>query len=132
MTTIRQHAAAYLAMRRQLGFKLTTFGQKLMSFVAYLERTDAPVLTTAAAVAWATETPRSTDPVHWSRRLMVVRIFARHLHVLEPATDVPPMMSCPTTTGGCPRICSPPPRWPPCSTRRTSSARSFALAPREP
>jgi len=92
-TTIRQHAAAYLAMRRRLGFKLTTFGQKLMSFVGSLERTDAPVppvLTTAAAVAWATDTPRSTDQVHWSRRLMVVRIFARHLQLLEPATEVPP------------------------------------------
>jgi integrase len=92
MTTLRQRAEAYLAMRRRLGFKLTTFGQKLMSFVGYLERTDVPVLTTttAAAVAWAIETPRSTDPVHWSRRLMVVRVFARHLHALEPATDVPP------------------------------------------
>ena len=49
MTTIRQHAAAYLAMRRQLGFKLTTFGQKLMSFVAYLERMDVPVLTTRSS-----------------------------------------------------------------------------------
>ncbi|TAK36001.1 MAG: integrase [Chloroflexota bacterium] len=90
MTTIRQHAEAYLAMRRRLGFKLTTFSHKLMSFVSYLERMDAPVLTTAAAVAWATDTPRSTDQVHWSRRLMVVRIFARHLQLLEPATEVPP------------------------------------------
>jgi integrase/recombinase XerD len=90
MTSIRQHAEAYLLMRRRLGFKLTTFGQKLMSFVGYLERLDAPVLTTAAAVAWATDTPHSTDPVHWCRRLMVVRIFARHLHALEPATEVPP------------------------------------------
>lgn len=90
MTTIRQHAEAYLAMRRRLGFKLTTFGQKLMSFVSYLERTDVRVLTGAAAVAWAMDTPRSTDQVHWSRRLMVVRIFARHLQLLEPATEVPP------------------------------------------
>ncbi len=132
MTTIRQHAEAYLAMRRRLGFKLTTFGQKLMSFVDYLERTDVPVLTTAAAVAWAIETPRSTDPVHWSRRLMVVRIFARHLHALEPATEIPPDDILPHHYGGFPRICSPPPRWPPCSTRRTSSARSFAPAPRGP
>jgi integrase len=89
-TTIRQHAEAYLAMRRRLGFKLTTFGQRLLSFVGYLERTDASVLTTAAAVTWATDTPRSTDHVHWSRRLMVVRLFARHLQLLDPATEVPP------------------------------------------
>ncbi len=90
MTTVRQHAEAYLAMRRRLGFKLSTFGQKLMSFVGYLERTGAPLLITAAAVAWAIDTPRSTDPVYWSRRLMVVRIFARHLQALAPATEVPP------------------------------------------
>ncbi|MFF4259895.1 tyrosine-type recombinase/integrase [Streptomyces sp. NPDC001663] len=90
MTTIRQHAEEYLAMRRRLGFKLTTFGEKLMSFVSYLEHTGVTVLTTEAALAWATDTPHSTDQVHWSRRLMVVRIFARHLKTLEPATEVPP------------------------------------------
>ena len=90
MSTMREHAADYLAMRRQLGFKLTTFGQKLSSFVDYLDEHGLTVITTDAAIAWATSTPRSTDQVHWSRRLMVVRIFARHLAVLEPATEIPP------------------------------------------
>ena len=76
-------------MRRALGFKLTTFGQKLSSFVDYLDQHGLDVITTEAAVAWATSTPHSTDEVHWSRRLMVVRIFARHLAVLEPATEIP-------------------------------------------
>lgn len=49
------------------------------------------VLTTDAALAWATDTPRSSDEVHWSRRLMVVRVFARHLAVLDPATEIPPV-----------------------------------------
>ena len=90
MSTVSEQAAEYLAMRRQLGFKLITFGQKLSSFVDYLDEHDLTVITTDAAVAWATSTPRSTDQVHWSRRLMVVRIFARHLAVLEPATEIPP------------------------------------------
>lgn len=90
MTTIRQHAQQYLAMRRALGFKLTTFGQKLLSFVDHLESHDMDVITTEAALSWAMTTPRSTDQVHWSRRLMVVRIFARHLAVLDPATEIPP------------------------------------------
>jgi len=91
VSTIRGHAEDYLAMRRALGFKLTTFGQKLLSFVAYLEAHDMEVLTTDAALAWARATPRSSDEVHWSRRLMVVRVFARHLAVLDPATQVPPV-----------------------------------------
>ncbi len=88
--TLRQHAEEYLAMRRRLGFKITSFGHKLLSFVDYLERHGLTRVTTEAAVAWAMTTPRSSDEVHWSRRLMVVRSFARHLQVLQPTTEVPP------------------------------------------
>jgi integrase/recombinase XerD len=91
VSTIRGHAEDYLAMRRALGFKLTTFGQKLFSFVDYLEANEVQVLTTVVALAWAMATPRSSDEVHWSRRLMVVRVFARHLAVLDSATEVPPV-----------------------------------------
>jgi integrase/recombinase XerD len=90
MSTVRERAEDYLAMRRALGFSLTTFGQRLMSFVGYLEARGSNVLTTELAVSWATETPRSTDEVTWSRRLMVVRTFARHLQALDPATEIPP------------------------------------------
>ena len=91
MSTIREHAEQYLAMRRALGFKLTTFGTRLLGFVAYLEAHDMAVITTDAALAWAMTTPRSSDQVHWSRRIMVVRIFARHMAVLDPATEIPPV-----------------------------------------
>lgn len=78
-------------MRRALGFKLTTWGAKLLSFVDYLESLGHTVITTEDAVAWATSTPRrSGDPVHWARRLDVVRIFARHLKALDAATEIPP------------------------------------------
>jgi integrase/recombinase XerD len=91
MTTLREHAEQYLAMRRALGFKLTTWGPKLMGFIDYLESLGTTVVTTDDAVAWATSTPQgSTDRVHWARRLDVVRIFARHLKTLEPATEIPP------------------------------------------
>jgi integrase/recombinase XerD len=88
--SIREHAEQYLAMRRALGFKLTVFGTRLLGFVGYLETHDLSVITADAALAWATTTPRSRDEVHWSRRLMVARIFARHMAVLDPATEVPP------------------------------------------
>ena len=90
MSTIRARAEEYLTMRRALGFQLSSFEQKLSSFVGYLEAHDLDVVTVDAALAWAMATPRSTDEVHWSRRLMVVRIFARHLAVLDPRTQVPP------------------------------------------
>src|SRR4051794_8568659 len=90
MTTIRARAEEYLAMRRGLGFALTSFEQKLLGFVDYLEAHDLDVITVDAAVSWAMATPRSTDEVHWSRRLMVARTFARHLAVLDPRTQIPP------------------------------------------
>src|SRR5258706_11869591 len=78
-------------MRRALGFKLTTQGRHLMRFVDYCEAHHADHITTELALAWATHTSRgSGDEVYWSRRLMVVRIFARHLQTLDPATEVPP------------------------------------------
>jgi integrase/recombinase XerD len=91
MSTLRAAAEEYLAMRRALGFKLTTQGRHLMSFIGYCEARHARHLTTDLALAWATQTSRgSGDEVYWSRRLMVVRIFARHLKTLDPVTEIPP------------------------------------------
>lgn len=90
MTELRAAAESYLVMRRTLGFKLTTQGQALMRFVDYCEAHHTDHITTDIALAWAIDTPHSSDEVYWSRRLMVVRIFARHVQSLDPATEVPP------------------------------------------
>lgn len=87
--SLRIHAEEYLAMRRSLGFKLTSFGKLLLDFIGYLEQQNAPVITTELAVVWARATPRSTSEIRWARRMMVARIFARHMHVFDPATEVP-------------------------------------------
>ncbi|MCI0144066.1 hypothetical protein KNN17_21150 [Arthrobacter bambusae] len=84
-TPLRVHAEDYLAMRRALGFKLTTFGQTLFSFIGYLDDEQATVITSDLAVAWARATPRSVREVRWSRRLMVAWIFARQMKVLDPS-----------------------------------------------
>ena len=91
MSALRAAAGEYLAMRRALGFKLTTQGRHLMSFVAFCEERGAVRVTADLAVEWATRTVRgSGDEVYQARRLDVVRIFARHLQALDPATEVPP------------------------------------------
>lgn len=89
MSALRAAAEDYLQMRRALGYKLESQGQLLASFVSYLERAQAVTVTIELAVAWATE-PAGTDPVWWSKRLSVVRAFARHLQTLDPACEVPP------------------------------------------
>jgi integrase len=78
-------------MRRALGFRLTTQGRHLMSFVGFCEERCAAHVTAELALEWATRTSRgSGDEVYQARRLDVVRIFARHLRALDPATEVPP------------------------------------------
>jgi integrase/recombinase XerD len=91
VSALRARAEAYLAMRRTLGFKLTTQGPHLMSFVGFCEERGTDRVTADLAIAWATQTSRgSSDEVYQARRLDVVRIFARHLQALDPATEVPP------------------------------------------
>jgi integrase len=76
-------------MRRALGFKLETQGPRLMSFVRFCEERSAGRVTTDLAVEWAARTA-SRSEAYQARRLDVVRIFARHLQALDPATEVPP------------------------------------------
>ena len=91
MSALRARAEEYLAMRRVLGFRLTTQGRHLMSFVRFCEERSADHVTADLAVQWATQVTRgSGNEVYQARRLDVVRIFARHLQALDPATEVPP------------------------------------------
>jgi integrase/recombinase XerD len=88
---LRARAEEYLAMRRALGFKLTTQGRHLMSFVGFCEERGLDRVTADLAVEWATRTAKgSGDEVYQARRLDVARIFARHLQALDPATEVRP------------------------------------------
>ena len=91
MSGLRARAGEYLAMRRALGFRLTTQGRHLMSFVRFCGERSAEHVTADLAVQWATQVTRgSGNEVYQARRLDVVRIFARHLQALDPATEVPP------------------------------------------
>ena len=89
MNGFRREAEDYISMRRALGFKFVLQGRLVIEFVGYLEDIGATRLTTAAALAWATK-PAGADPAWWNQRLSAARGFARHLHNLDPATEVPP------------------------------------------
>lgn len=88
MTDLRQALADYLAMRRALGFKLQRVGQLLPDFVTYLEQAGATTITTELALAWATQP--TGGAAWWRIRLRAVRGFAKHLHSVDPCTEVPP------------------------------------------
>jgi integrase/recombinase XerD len=91
MSGLRARAEEYLAMRRALGFKLETWGPRLMSFIRFCEERGAATVTADLAVEWATSPAGgSGHEAYQARRLDVARIFARHLQALDPATEVPP------------------------------------------
>lgn len=90
MTTVRDAAEDYLAVRRALGSKLEPYGRLLARFAGYLERAGARVITTDLAVAWA-RLPAGADPRWWNRRLGVVRGFARRRQRRRDRPVAPPV-----------------------------------------
>lgn len=79
----------YLTMRRALGYKLQRTEKLLADFVGFVEVAATDRITIDLALSWAT-LPAEGDVSWWSSRLTVVRAFARYLHTLDPATEVPP------------------------------------------
>lgn len=79
----------YLALRRSLGFKLHRIDPLLLDFVAELEARGLQIITTEAALAWATK-PAEADPYYHAKRFGCVRRFAVYLNALDPRCEVPP------------------------------------------
>lgn len=88
MSALREAVEDYLTMRRSLGFKLADHGWLLTDLVRHLEQAGATTITTELTLEWAT---RSSGTQTWhAAKLSVARGFARYLHTLDPATEVPP------------------------------------------
>jgi integrase/recombinase XerD len=96
MSTLAEHAQNYLTIRRALGFKLIGEGVLLAEFVAFAEKTGQRTITTQLALEWARR-PASGSPNYLSRRLRAVRSFARYLHALDPACEIPPLELLPAS-----------------------------------
>ena len=89
MSELRRSLDDYLVLRRALGYKLEDVGRMLRSFVAFAEREGAAPVSTELAVRWA-ELPAGTTPIWRAHRSSAVRGFARYLHSLDPANEIPP------------------------------------------
>ena len=88
MIPLRPALNDYLTMRRALGYKLQRTETLLADFVGFVEVAATDRITIDLALSWAT-LPAEGDASWWSSRLTVVRAFARYLHTLDPATEVP-------------------------------------------
>lgn len=97
MSVLRQALADYLTMRRALGYKLEKTERLLGQFITFIKDRGEDHLTTETALTWATQ-PAGADVIWTSRRLAEVRLFARHLLAIDPATEVPPVDLLPGRT----------------------------------
>lgn len=79
----------YLALRRNLGFKLRDAGMVLAKFASFMEERNADCITTQLALEWAQQ-PSDVQPALWAQRLSYVRCFARHHIASDLRTEVPP------------------------------------------
>lgn len=96
MTTLRDAADHYLALRRGLGYKLKIEGRMLAQFVGFCDARGLEHVTVTAALAWAT-TPADADVSWWAARLTVIREFARFLAAFDDRTEIPPTNLLPRT-----------------------------------
>jgi integrase/recombinase XerD len=89
MSDLRRSLDDYLTLRRSLGYRLETVGRVLDGFVTFAEAAGAHTVTTELAVSWA-KLPAAATPIWLAHRLSMVRGFARYLHTVDPATEIPP------------------------------------------
>lgn len=96
MSALGEHVENYLKIRRALGFKLVGEAQLLADFVTFADAAGQPTITTRTALEWA-RLPESSSPNYRSRRLRAVRGFARYLHALDPACEIPSLELLPAS-----------------------------------
>ena len=89
MSDLRESLGEYLAIRRSLGFILTTQARDLSNFVAFLEGEAAPYITTQLALRW-TQQATGVQPMTRAARLATVRRFAAWRSATDPRTEIPP------------------------------------------
>lgn len=89
MSGLRTGMHDYLALRRSLGYKLERAGAELEDFVTFAEEAGSTHVLTEVALTWALRTA-NPDSRWRADRLAMVRRFARYLHAVDPAHEVPP------------------------------------------
>jgi integrase len=90
MKTLRESLKDYIDLRHGLGFKMYGETRLLPRFVRFLEEHQAPHITARLAVEWAQSPSVPVRPAARSRRLQIVRGFARYRSATDILTEVPP------------------------------------------
>lgn len=88
-SSLSEHLADYLALRRALGYKLERAEKLLRQLIDYLEERGERTITTAHALAWASQ-PEQLSSSWLSHRLSTARGFAAYLQTIDPDCEIPP------------------------------------------
>jgi integrase/recombinase XerD len=89
MPTLTQRLDDYLAVRRSLGYDLSSSARVLRGFAAFADRQDTAHITVDLFLRWKAAFGKANYDT-WSARLGMVRVFARWLQGHDPRTEVPP------------------------------------------
>src|SRR5712671_2304668 len=86
MTASMQHLVQeYLDERRSVGFALTISGARLLAFARFADASGhRGPLTRQLITRWARDEAKGTTPLTWTRRIEIIRPFAKHRARLEP------------------------------------------------
>jgi integrase len=80
----------YLDERRSVGFALTISGAQLLSFARFADASGhRGPLTRQLITRWARDEAKRATPLTWTRRIEVIRPFAKHRARIEPGSYVP-------------------------------------------
>src|SRR5271157_2387536 len=90
MKQFHQAVEDYITLRRSLGFKLREYGDCLHEFVSFLKENGSARITNKLSLEYATQR-QDEKPVSWSRRLGIIRGFARYRIGTDPKTEIPPL-----------------------------------------
>jgi integrase/recombinase XerD len=90
MKPLSRAVTDYLSLRRSLGFKLREYGDCLCEFVSFLRENGVSYITTKLALEYSTRRQKE-KPVSWTRRLGIIRGFARYRIGADPRTEIPPI-----------------------------------------
>lgn len=89
MSDLSEALNEYTAMRQNLGFVFRLPASLLRTFVAFVDQSGSPFITTELARQWALQ-PTEAQPSTWAWRLSIARRFAVWRRASDPRTEVPP------------------------------------------
>jgi len=94
VNTLSAELNRYLTIRRSLGYDLGTSERVLRRFLAFAEQEGTDRITPALFLRWQSAFGHAKRQT-WARRLVMVRLFARWLHGIDPRHEVPPQSLIP-------------------------------------